>query len=266
MTFKKTWNLIRSNWIIYLTGIILVFGIKYFYSKAGCNELQWILAPTAWWVRTISGIPFVFEPDAGYVNYSFRFIIAPSCSGVQFIILSMAMLIFSFAHRMKTMKRGFLWVSLSVGLSYLSTIVINGFRILLSIYLPLYFPRPGAFNGWLTPKRLHTMTGIAVYFTALFLLYLLAERASRKIAGTCPDVQNPAPSANTLKSIISQCIPPVFWYFAVVLGIPFLNRAYAREGGIFTEYALLMAAVCGAILCLFCVASVLWKLVRRKRQ
>lgn len=269
MTLKKIRKLIQANWMFYLTGIVLVFGIKYFYSKAGCIELQWILAPTAWWVRTLTGIPFVFEPDAGYVNYSYRFIIASSCSGVQFMMITMATLIFSFVHRMKTLKRGFLWITLSVGFSYLSTIVINGFRIILSIYLPLYIAGQGDFHGWLTPKRLHTMTGIAVYFTALFLLYRAADPVSSGIACMCRKRQAVPVNVSldhSRRSILSHCIPPVFWYFAVVLGIPFLNRAYEQEGGRFTEYAVLMLAVCGAILGLFALASILWKLLRKRRQ
>lgn len=291
MVFKKTLEFMKTHWMYYLTGIILVFGIKYIYSRSSCNELQWILAPTAWWVRLLSGIPFVFEPDAGYVNYSYRFIIASSCSGVQFIIISIATLVFSFVHRMKTVKRSFLWIILSVGFSYLFTIFINGFRIILSIYLPLYIRKPGLYNGWLTPERLHTMTGIAVYFTALFILYRMADRVSQKVAcisRKCPDALCPAapvsgptplalspaaplpgpkPPAHPLRSTLRQWISPVFWYFAIVLGLPFLNRAYEHNGGKFTEYALLMTAVCVAVLCLFSLGAVIWKqLFNRQRQ
>lgn len=269
MTFKKIREFIKIYWMFYLTGFILILGIKYYYSKAGCNELQWILAPTAWWVRILSGIPFVFEPDAGYVNYSYRFVIAASCSGVQFMMIAIATLVFSFVHRMRTAGRGFFWITLSVGISYLFTVFINGLRIVLSIYLPIYIRRPGLYNAWLTPERLHTMTGIAVYFTALFLLYRIADPVSHKIA--CMDRQSPdAPShsspARPIRNIAFQWIPPVFWYFAIVLGIPFLNRAYEHDSGQFSEYAALMTAVCVTILCLIFLSYVIWKKFFKRRQ
>ena len=95
---------IRTHWISYLAGFILVIGIKYFYSQAGCRQLQWILAPTARWVSALSGIPFIKVPQTGYVSHSCRFIIAASCSGLQFLMISMTALVFSYIHRMRTIK------------------------------------------------------------------------------------------------------------------------------------------------------------------
>ena len=89
----------RQYIFIYLMGFSLILGMKYLYSKADCESLLWILGPTARWVELLSGIPFVYEPGFGYANHGLRFLIAPSCSGVQFMIITAAMLIFSFSHR-----------------------------------------------------------------------------------------------------------------------------------------------------------------------
>ena len=139
---------IRTHWISYLAGFILVIGIKYFYSQAGCRQLQWILAPTAWWVRTLSGIPFEYDPDAGYINYDYRFIIASSCSGVRFMILSTAALLFSFVHRMRTSWQGAAWTAFSLAFSYAATVFINGIRITASIYIPGYARQYGLYSGY----------------------------------------------------------------------------------------------------------------------
>jgi len=132
--------------IFYLAGLLLILGIKYFYSNAGSNELVWILAPTSWWVRTLSGFSFEYEPFVGYVNHKLRFIIAPSCSGVQFMIITMTVLIFSFIHRMDNNKKRLLWFSCSLILSYPVTILVNGIRIVLSICLPRLLPEANFFR------------------------------------------------------------------------------------------------------------------------
>lgn len=79
------------------------------------------------------------------------------------------------------------------------------------------------------------MTGAAVYFTSLFMLYHGAGHISGK----------PFPAWS----------PPVFWYVFLVLGLPFLNSAYKNSGPRFLEYASLPTAVCTAILSLFFLAG-----------
>lgn len=272
MTFNKAKSFIWKNRIYYLAGFVIVFGLKYFYSKAGSNELKWILTPTAWWVRILSGIAFEYEPHVGYVSHDARFIIASSCSGVQFMIISMATLIYSYVHRMRTMGKGFCWISLSIGASYLLTIFVNGFRIVFSIYLPLYLSRTDGYRGWITPEKLHTITGIVVYFTSLFAIYHIAGYISHNIA--CKQEENPEPvdcmdlkhPGQSFTEMLGSYLPPVFWYFSIALGIPFLNRAYKNDGGRFMEYAALMTAVCLTILCLFCLITIIRKHIGRRKN
>lgn len=80
--------------------------LKYRYSHAGSEELLWLLAPVAWWAGSLGGLSFVHEQGVGYVEHAARFIIAPSCSGVQFLIIALAVFLFSFVHRAGTWKRG----------------------------------------------------------------------------------------------------------------------------------------------------------------
>lgn len=252
MKFNKIKSYAIQYWIFYLIGFAVILGLKYYYSRAGSDELTWILAPTAGWVRILSGITFEYEPHVGYVNHYFRFIIAPSCSGIQFMIIAIATLIYSFVHRMGTAKKGFCWLGLSLGASYLLTVFVNGFRIVISIYLPLYLQKTDIYAGWLTPEKLHTTIGTVVYFTSLFTIYHIAGYVSRKIADM------PEKELN--------CIPPVFWYFSIVLGIPFLNRAYEKDGTKFAEYAMLMTAVCLTIIFLFCSLSMIRKYIVKRRK
>lgn len=280
MDNRKSTKFLRQNLILYMAGFLILLGMKYLYSKADAESLRWILGPTARWVEALSGIPFVYAPGMGYANHELRFLIAPSCSGVQFIIITAAMLFFSFSHRVGCHRvgcrrvgcrraaniperllpeipraaLGLGWLAASLFLSYLFTILVNGLRIVAAIYLPPIFERTGVLGGWLTPERLHTMRGAVVYFAALLTIYRLAGLLFDRFQGAEKD----RPSA----SILRRCLSPVFWYFFIVLGIPFLNRAW--RSGRFTEFALLVSLCCGSVLVLYGLAILFHRLLRHK--
>lgn len=250
MSFQKIKTTLKQNWLFYFIAAALVIGMKYFYSKAGSNELEWILAPTSRWVSLLTGIPFENVPGAGYVNHQYRFIIAPSCSGVQFMLITTATLIFCYIHRMPSIRSAFRWTALSIAASYLLTIFVNGFRIALSIYLPQFLLNQTDGTGWLTPERLHTITGTTVYFTSLMVIYRLAGYVSGETA------LSRSAGDGGLLNIIRKCLPPMFCYFSVVLGIPILRMAYRDDPSGFAEYALVLLCVCGLILCVYAFALI----------
>lgn len=234
---------IKNNWIFYLSAFLALFGIKYFYSQAACRDLTWILAPTAWGVRTLSGIPFTYDPYEGYVNYTCRFVIAPSCSGIQFMMITIATLVFPFIHRMDNWKKKCRWMASGFFFSYLLTILVNTIRIIVSIYLPVYMEQKSLLGGFLTPARLHTLIGTSVYFTSLLLIYHLAGAITRQS--------------------FHKCLPPVFFYFALVLGVPFLNRAYQKGSAQFAEYSALVICVCLIVLSAYRLGHVLVKFISK---
>lgn len=261
MNIRKAANFTRKNFLFYLIGFLIIFGMKYFYSKAGSDDLRWILAPTARWVEILSGIPFEYEQGAGYANQDLRMLIAPSCSGVQFMTITIAMLIFSFVHKAAggaRARRRLCWIFASVLLSYLLTIFINGLRIIAAIYLPLFLDWTRLRDSFLTAGKLHTLIGVIVYFASLLTVYRLADCLFRKGEAKRP--------GRIWKQFLRKCAPPAFWYFAIVLGIPFLNRAYRKRGEAFLEYTALVASCCGAILFLYCLALLIRKLLLRKPQ
>ncbi|MCL2322514.1 MAG: exosortase K [Oscillospiraceae bacterium] len=224
----KMKSLLKHNWVFYLSGFLIAFVIKYFYSNSSCNDLRWILTPTAWWVRVLSGITFEYKESIGYINDQFRFIIASSCSGVEFMIITIVTLIYSFVHLARKMRMKFYWIALSVVFSYIFTIFVNGFRIVFSIYLPIYFNRFSFYNEWLTPERLHTVIGTFIYFTSLFFIYQVAGYVWKEIY-------------DAKSKIISKYLVPMFWYFIILLGVPFLRNGY-NDG--LKEYAILITSVC----------------------
>lgn len=304
MNLQKITGFLRKNLLFYLMGFFILFGMKYYYSQADVRSLRWILGPTARWVEALSGIPFVYVPGMGYANHGQRFLIAPSCSGVQFLIITAAMLIFTFVHRLddcfffhhtnlkkdsltakdsrsqigttgtgheansgnhiqaeepekslSTIQRpyhgstlartgkGLCWILASLLLSYLFTVFVNGLRIIVAIYLPSFLERFHVFGGFLTADRLHTMIGAVVYFAALLTIHQLVGLLFGQAHGT---EKRQAPEL-----LLRKCLSPVFWYFFIVLGIPFLGRAYQKSGSVFTDFCLLVTFCCGIVLLLY---------------
>lgn len=248
MRFQNGTDVFRKNRIFYGIGCVLILGLKYFGSRAGFEELEWILAPTARWAALLGGIRFERWAGIGYASVAHRFLIAPSCAGLQFLLIAAAMLLFSFVHRTGTKRAGFCWFFFSVAAAWPLTIFVNGLRIVAAVYLPEMLEEAGFFPRWLTPEGLHTAIGAAVYFGALLLVYRAADAWFLKREGKT------AGGPGTDRYLL-----PAFWYFFIVLGIPFLNRAGRKDPAGFYSYAFLLAAVCLPLLLLFRLAGIILK-------
>lgn len=259
--------ILKNNRIFYLTGLTAVLILKLFYRSADSCGLMWMLAPTARWVGFLGGYSFENIPHVGYVNHDMQFIIAKSCSGVQFMIITLAALIFSYTHHVtrnadspvNTMgamerKKGFLWLALCLFLSYLSTILVNGLRIILSIELPPILERWNIYEGTLTPEQLHTLIGCAVYFSSLLIIYRFAGRLS-----TVPGIADNQNDKRTdirhfMAKPLRWLIPPTFWYLFMVLGIPLLH--HEKNGcGQLAEFAALVTVICLVVFSVFYLIS-----------
>ena len=239
---------LKRYWPFYLTGLIIVLGLKIVHSVADANAFDWILAPTARWVNLLSGIPFVKESQVGYVNHEHQVIIALSCSGIQFLMICLTTLLFSFIHRMDKWIDRFCWLGFSIGFSYLFTVFVNGFRIIFAI--PLL--KLTIDDSWMTPDRIHMIAGTFVYFISLFIIYQIAEFVSRKMAG----IQ---------KKRLNR-MPPVFCYLGVTLGFPLVNRLFRNHNENFAEYVLLLTAVCLTTCALYGTIQIIQKTIKHKMR
>ncbi len=152
--------------------LAITYALKRHYSTADAEALRWILAPTAWLVETVFRTPFVFEHHVGYVNRELRFAIAPSCAGVNFMIIAICTAAVGFVSYMRTLPGKLALLFASVAFAYLATIGVNTARIVLALLLQAY---PVSIAG-LSSGQIHHAEGIVVYFTSLCALYLLADR------------------------------------------------------------------------------------------
>lgn len=242
----------KKYWPLYLLTVVTAIILKLVNQITDSNAFLWILTPTTRWVSILCGIPFEYLPHTGYVNHPHQFLIAPSCSGIRFMLILFLMLIFSFLHQISCKKNGYLWFLFSAAFSYASAILINGIRITISIYLPALMENTGAMKGWLTPDRLHTLLGTVTYFSALCLIYPLASfLCNRKF------IQAKADLSLSHSISLLKLLTPIFWYLLIVLALPLLTRTIQNNWKGFASYTLTVTIPPLILTFLICLTRVL---------
>lgn len=205
--------------------VLCAAACKMYYSAAGADQLRWVLAPTAAAVGVVTGARFEYEPRAGYVNGDRSFVIAVSCSGVNFLIT--AFLVLSLRRLWGDRSRETAWrfIPCAALAAYLTTLLANAVRISAALSTRGLPPRV----EWLGPGQLHRLEGIFVYFGFLLLLFAAAEKVSPPSSGHGP-------------GLFRRPLFPLLIYYATTLGVPALNGAYRREAG-FWEHSLFVLLI-----------------------
>lgn len=205
----------RTHILKWIAALSVAFGAKLYYSSAGVNELRWILAPTAVLVEWVTWSSFTFEAYVGYMNREHTFLIAASCSGVNFLIAAFLML--SLSRLWNDRSPGWRSLLKAGSLAFLATIVANTVRISAAIQMQDLEPM----LGWLDGEESHRLLGIVVYFGSLLVLFVLA--GSRDPGGRLyPEKAH---------SLVRRCLWPLSAYYAVTLGIPLANGAFLQGNG-----------------------------------
>jgi exosortase K len=222
-----------------LPALGLAVMIKYHYSRAGSEDLRWILSPTARLVELFSGIPFVEELHSGFINRSRRILIAPACAGVNFLIIAFGVAVLAGLRHIRKLALQMTWLAAALASAYILTIFVNAVRIVVSIYS--YEARP--FSSWIDPPRLHLFEGVVIYSFFLIVFYRIIEaglcRAGRRAPARSEEKQN------ALAAMTAAL--PLFCYLTVTLLIPLLNGAARADARRFVEHAAIVLAASGAI-------------------
>jgi len=223
-------NIAKIDWnrMAQLAAILfLAFLFKAYYSAASANDLRWILAPTTWMVSLITRMDFAFEPYGGYLSSDRTFLIAPACSGVNFLIISF--LVLTLGKLWRNRPHAFRWRFLPAALiaAYVATLVANTARISVAILL-----RPFTSDlTWIDPAEVHRLEGIVIYFTFLLLVFFVTEKTDRSTS-----------IGSAIRSNILKGLPVLLLvYYGVTLGIPIINGAYHEAG--FWKHSLFVLAV-----------------------
>jgi len=248
MILRRAKTFIIGNGIFYAMGTLIALGLKYYYSRASIEDLDWILVPTLRFVELLSGIHFERELNAGFINHAHRMIIVPSCAGINFLTIAFSTLFFSTVYRIQGNALKLLWLGLSLELAYFLTLGVNALRIVIAIHLN----EANLYGGWITQARIHRIEGTLIYFFFLSMVYPLGERIAGRL---CLDRSEEKKSSIIKKKGAQHaacvCLIPFFWYALFVLGIPALNLAYRQDGARFMEHCFWVLSVCLILLILF---------------
>jgi exosortase K len=145
---------------------------KSFYSRAGFDELRWLLDPTVRLAEMLGSGWFELETHAGWLCRARNFAVVPACAGVNFLIAAFLSLAVGLAHRCRDLRGGAGVLLASVLAAYATTLLANALRIALAVRL--HAARVGF--GPFTTDRLHELLGICVYFGFLIALFAVTMR------------------------------------------------------------------------------------------
>jgi len=234
---KAAWNHVAQAAFVVTSAAAL----KLYYSTASVNDLRWILAPTALLTELVTGDSFEFESFAGYINTDHTFLIAGSCSGVNFLITSFLMLALAKLWRDRSWHVSWRFIPIAALTAYVVTIIANTVRISAAIQLN----DSPSMHAWFDPEQLHRLEGILVYFGFLLLLFFVSERLSS---------HDGAPS--------SRLFFPLLIYYAMTLGLPLINGA-SLQGADFWGHAAFVILI-PAVLVLPVSAFLLFRSFRKE--
>jgi exosortase K len=243
---------LRENGPAFALAGLLAFGLKLAYSRLGPDQLTWMSGPTQALVSLLTGVGFTYEDGYGYVSLAHRFVIAKSCTGMNYWLVVFAMLAFTCIPAVASRRGKLLAAGALAAVSYGLTVVVNALRIAAGLALH----DGGVGGGWLTPGRVHRAAGILIYFVALVGVHALARRALRRPAG------EPGGERWGGRWGASVVAAPLFWYGFVAVVVPLLNGALAARPRLFAEHCAWVLLLSLALAAPFALAA--WH--RRRRR
>ena len=231
----------RYKWnrtIMIVVSLVIAWSLKYHYSNSSSDDLIWILAPTAYLVQMTGDITFERETNTGYVNNENGIIIAPSCSGVNFMIIVFCLSAYIGLKNIKTTPVQNLWVVFSIVSAYIYTLFVNTFRISLSIYSI----KTEFLQTWFSEETIHLFEGVLVYFIFLLVYNFLLNR-----------IINPDHAKKSCSPFgqIRKFLLPLSFYLSFTLLVPVLNYGGFPPNKDFTEFAFIVLISCSIVFTLF---------------
>lgn len=154
--------------------LAIAWWAKSFYSRAGFDDLRWLLDPTVRIAEALGAGPFELEAHAGWLSRTSYFAVVPACAGMNFMIAAFLSLAAGLAHTRHGIRANLGLLLASAAVAYAATVLANAVRIAIAVQLHV--------SRWsfgpLTPDRLHELAGVTVYFVALLALFALALKVS----------------------------------------------------------------------------------------
>jgi exosortase K len=231
----KTLIIKTSIMIICLT---IAWGLKYQYSNSNSDSLLWILEPTASLVGVTGDMRFEKVIGIGYIDHESGIIIAPSCSGVNFMIIVFCLSAYTGLKKIKTTSSQLMWVIISLAGAYIYTLIVNVFRINLSIYSIKTDFLQALFSG----ETVHLIEGVLVYFISLIFYNSLLSR----ITDTAYIINTKKPYVFIRRSIL-----PLSLYLFFTLLVPVFNHGGLPWNNGFSRYTFIVLITCFIVFTLY---------------
>jgi exosortase K len=203
--------------------------LKFAYSRAGADDLAWVLVPSGWLAARLGGFELTWEPLAGYIGHDPRLVVGPPCAGVNFLVVAWLATFFASQGALNGARKKLAWWGAMFALAYLATVATNAVRIVLAAHL-----RDADIYGTVVSHaRVHRLIGVVVYCAVLFALCRATVAAVR---GT--------DHARSFTAHLSW----FGWYVAIAVAVPLANRALARDPARFVEHAVFTLGAGSAVL------------------
>jgi exosortase K len=154
-----------------LLGALLLaaaFALKWWYRTATVEQLGFVLTPVTTLIGLLSGSPGTFVPGQGHLFPEFGILIDRSCSGVNFLIITMAAFTFLWLRRVDGGCGRPFFVGFVVIGSWVLTVLANTGRILLMIHIQKFGIHPG--------PTVHEALGAFFFLASLLLTSILFDR------------------------------------------------------------------------------------------
>jgi exosortase K len=207
----------RLPWVSWSAALLAAYALKRFYSRASVEDLAWILEPTARAVGWLRGETLAAGP-AGWAPPDGSYVIAPACSGVNFLILALTVSVLGFAHRLRSPGRRLGWWLGSLLGAWLLTLAVNTVRILAAVELYRHGP------AWIEPETAHRLLGIVVYLGALWGLFGVLDGLAAQDGRS--------------RLVAVLLVPGVYVGMTVV--VPILTGAFRQSGDRYAEHAMMV--------------------------
>lgn len=198
--------------------------LKYNYSIAAAQDLQWLLAPLAFLTQTLTGMPFDINHAGEWFNDQSAVAIIKQCAGVNFMILSLLVYARRYQQVVESTRRagGAIAVAgccliLCLAMAWAATLLVNTIRIILAIQLY----RHEVTLAGLGPEQIHRIAGVLIYFPALWMQFRMFSGVRREYSG-----------------IVAAAL-----YLGLVIMVPLLTGNYRLNPLLFVENTLYVGGV-----------------------
>ncbi len=162
----------KPKTIYYLLTAIIFITLKFTYTVANSNHLNFLLKPTNKLIEFLTGSNSIYFIDKGYYYESLNIMIDKSCSGFNFLLLSFALFMYLIVKSSDKHLYNIIGFPIALAVAYLLTIFVNASRIFASIVIQSHTD-----TIFYNQKHLiHEAIGITTNLTFLILAYCLINK------------------------------------------------------------------------------------------